>query len=233
MGKRGVKVAILAAAWLTLVHAGLATAQPTSISACGSIGSGSYVLTQNFFAPPNGPCLTLTSGNITIDFNGFTITGSSGPGFLPPFPGITDGGSARSNIVIGNGTIRTFTGNGIDLGASSTIQIDRMRVISNGGNGILAGNDVSVTNSSASSNGASGISVGSGSTITGNSAHGNFGTGINVGDRSTILNNTANGNVEAGVNVACPSNLIGNTAQGNGSDLVKVGSGCKIVNNLF
>src|SRR3990170_1310332 len=84
------------------VYVTKATAQPTSLSACGNVGTGSYVLTQNLST--TGDCLTLTGNDITIDLNGFTIDGDDS-GFDR---GIVDGG-ARQNIVIRNGTIRDFS----------------------------------------------------------------------------------------------------------------------------
>ena len=221
----GVIVAMLVA--LSLAYASLAAAQPASVSGCGSLGSGSYILINDISGSVT--CLTLTGNNITIDLDGFTITGTgTGAG-----SGITDGGTARSNIVIRNGTIRNFLF-GIKLTSSSNIQIDRMRAVSNGASGIEVGNDSSVTNSIASNNGDIGITGFGNILITGNTASGNsFGIIVGGGGRSDILNNTASDNGLTGIEVDCPSNLVGNTAQGNGQNLVQNGVGCKKFNNLF
>ncbi len=217
----GVIVAMLVA--LSLAYASLAAAQPASVSGCGSLGSGSYILINDISA--SGTCLTLTGDNITIDFNGFTIKMTSGSG-----SGITDSSTARSNIVIRNGTVRDFTVVGIFLLSSSSIQIDRMRAVSNGASGIEVGNDSSVTNSIASNNGDIGITGFGNILITGNTANNNAGFGIH-GTTNLISGNTANGNAK-GIEAAAGSTISGNTASGNSFGIIVGGGGrSDILNN--
>ena len=207
-----------------------ATAGVSPLSACGSVGTGSYELTQNIST--TGTCFTLTGDDITIDLNGFTIDGDdSGNDF-----GISDGG-ARQNIVIRNGTIRDFNTAGINLPTSDGCMVEWILAFSNNNDGIDVGNHCNVSHNIAINNSV-GIRTGSDSNISYNIANNNGSAGIglipggnNVG--SNISYNTANGNVNVGIDVTCPSNLVGNIAQNNGTNLNQIGAGCKRYNNLF
>ena len=201
-----------------------ATAGVSPLSACGSVGTGSYELTQNIST--TGTCFTLTGDDITIDLNGFTIDGDdSGNDF-----GISDGG-ARQNIVIRNGTIRDFQV-AIDLDQSDGCKVEWILAFSNG-IGIQVGNNSNVSHNIANSNSDRGIVHDMDCTISYNIANNNN-SGIasfNIG--ANIIYNTANGNVNVGINVFCPSNLVGDIAQNNGTNLLQNGPGCKRYNNLF
>jgi len=203
-----------------------ATAQPTVLTMCQSVGTGSYVLGNNIST--TGTCFTLTGDNITIDLNGFTINGDdSGSDF-----GITDGG-ARQNIVIRNGTIRDFQV-AIDLDQSDGCKVEWILAFRNTSSGIRVGDDCNVSHNIAN-NSQRGITHGSSCDISYNIANNNA-VGIDhfaLTMGSNIIYNTANGNIATGINVSCPSNLVGNTAQNNGTNLNQSGAGCKRYNNLF
>ena len=47
----------------------------TAASACGSIGAGTYHLTQNIGSTATATCITFSGGPVVFDFAGFTITG--------------------------------------------------------------------------------------------------------------------------------------------------------------
>ena len=203
-----------------------ATAQPTVLTMCGSVGTGSYVLGNNISTAVT--CFTLTGNDITIDLNGFTIDGDDGPDL-----GITDGGSSRQNIVIRNGTIRDFA-NGIDLFASDGCKVEWILAFSNGF-GIVVDDNCHVSHNIANSNSALGIFTNGNSNISYNIANNNGNDGIKANNGgSNILYNNANGNTDFGINIVCPSNLVGNIAQNNGiANFNQIGAGCKRYNNLF
>jgi len=204
-----------------------ATAGVSPLSACGSVGTGSYELTQNIST--TGTCFTLTGDDITIDLNGFTIDGDdSGNDF-----GISDGG-ARQNIVIRNGTIRDFQV-AIDLDQSDGCKVEWILAFSNTESGIRVGDDCNVSHNIANLNSQRGITHGSSCDISYNIANNNA-VGIDIFALtmgSNIIYNTANGNISIGIDAGCPSNLVGNTAQNNGTNLNQIGAGCKRYNNLF
>ena len=208
-----------------------ATAGVSPLSACGSVGTGSYELTQNIST--TGTCFTFTGDDITIDLNGFTIDGDDNNAVY----GITEGVASRQNIVIRNGTIRDFNTAGINLPTSDGCMVEWILAFSNNNDGIDVGNHCNVSHNIAINNSV-GIRTGSDSNISYNIANNNGSAGIglipggnNVG--SNISYNTANGNVNVGLDVACPSNLVGNIAQNNGTNLNQIGAGCKRYNNLF
>ena len=202
------------------------TAQPTVLTMCGSVGTGSYVLGNNIST--TGTCLTLTGNDITIDLDGFTIDGDDGISDK----GITDGGTPRQNIVIRNGTIKDF-GIGIDLGVSDGCKVEWILAFSNF-IGILVSDACQVSHNIANLNVSRGIVTGMDCNISHNIANNNGLHGI-VAEfgGSNIIYNTTNGNTTFGINVDCPSNLVGNIAQNNGTNLNQNGAGCKRYNNLF
>ena len=98
---------------------------------------GSYYLTANL-SVSQGNAITVAADNVSVDLNGFALSGSGAAG-----SGITVSGSRR-HIRISNGSVRGFGGDG--LGASSVVLGEISSVISsgNGGIGISAGDTVTV-----------------------------------------------------------------------------------------
>ena len=203
------------------------TASPNVLTTCGNVGAGSHVLGNNIST--TGDCFILTGNDITIDLNGFTITGDDDLNDR----GIWDGGIPRENIVIRNGTIRDFN-QGIEIGASDGCKVEGITAFSNGA-GIIVGDHCHVSHNIAINNRNAGIHTGTDSTVSYNIANNNnSGIGLNLSNvRSSIIYNTTNGNVNIGINVACPSNLIGNIAQNNGTNLFQQLGTCKRYDNLF
>jgi large repetitive protein len=224
-----------------------ATAQ-TGISACQTLSSGSYVLTQDIFA--TGDCLEVMADDVTIDLKGFQINGNgTGTGVKIDAP--------RKGLAIRNGTVRDFqtgigfNGNqilvekiraignqvGIAVGARSIVKdciaFDNASVGITAGTGssTLTGNIVSGNGSGTANQG--GLTVGNNSLVSGNVVNENDGTGMDIGLGSTVLNNTVNNNSGTGVAVTCVSNLIGNMANGNGTNRDLRGQGCRQSDNVF
>jgi parallel beta-helix repeat protein len=69
---------------------------------------GSYYLTTNLTSPGSGDGITISSGNVTIDLNGFTLQGltGSGSGIVVP--------DSYCNLVVRNGTVTGWGGRGVD-----------------------------------------------------------------------------------------------------------------------
>jgi len=208
-----------------------ATADPTPLSECGDLNTGTYVLTQNIISI-TPYCFKLIGNDITIDLNGFTITRDGDLNFI----GIWDGnlfGPRLENIVIRNGTIRNFN-QGIWIDESDGCRVEGITAISNG-SGIIVGNHCVVSHNIAINNSSGAILTGTDSTISYNIVNNN-GSGIEINltnVRSNILYNTANGNFNNGINVVCPSNLIGNITQNNGTNLLQQLGKCKPYDSLF
>ena len=193
-----------------------AFAAPQLINNCRTITQpGSYVLRDNLVAAGN--CLVVQADFVTIDLDGFVISGN-GTG-----EGITDLNSSHRGITVRNGTITNFS-RGIGLSASSGVSVERVRVFSNLNDGIGVGQRGLVTGSIASENG-TGIRAAVGSTILGNTVGRNTSNGI-VGTGSvSVINNMSRNNASVGISVDCPSLVLGNTATANPIDLQLLGGG--------
>jgi parallel beta-helix repeat protein len=227
--------------WVTAISVALglglcstpAVAGPTVINHCQTLPvSGSYVLGKNLTAAGGRgglDCLRLADDFITIDLNGFTITGSGGQG-----AGIklaSNFGGAGRGFEIRGGTIAFFA-RGIDLrvlgGSPGQNRIERMRVQENSDFGVAISGGAIVKDSIFSKNGicifldgcptrttnGDGLSVGPDSVVTGNASSGNAGHGIFVSG-GTVIGNTADGNGESGLTVNGASTVQNNTAAGN------------------
>jgi parallel beta helix pectate lyase-like protein len=159
---------------------------------------GSYYLTSNI-SVTGATGVVITASNVTLDLNGFTVSGSQ-DNF-----GVVMGGNTL-NVVVRNGTIRSFAqgllntgvtsvtlsnltitenlrnGVGFDVGGIGVF-IDGCTIVRNQLDGILAlGGAMVITNSTIAGNGGDGIGV-SGTAnvvIRGNRVEGNGGTGIHA-----------------------------------------------------
>ena len=228
--------------------------QVQQVTACQTISTpGSYKLVNNLDSTGFTNCLTLTTNFVTIDLNGFAITGSAGRGIF------SDLNTSITGITIRNGVIRN-TGEGINMASNSpaisgvvvenvqlfvtntAITLGRLAtvrdtVVSGGGRGIIVGADSMVLRNNASNTTNNGISAGTaaGGSFIGNVANNNTQFGIVTGAGATVVNNTARGNGLVGLRVNCPSNVIGNTTTNNGItnlDSLGTASTCNFINNI-
>jgi hypothetical protein len=147
--------------------------------------SGSYRLTGNLTAPLGTDAIDATAPIVTIDLNGFSITGNGSVGV----------NAAVGDVTVENGTVTGFS-TGINVGASGIVR--NVHADANG-SGITVGNNSVVEGCTANnSTGASGaaISCAGVCVISGNTASGNGKLdGIDcVGNGCLISNNTANAN---------------------------------------
>ena len=201
---------------------------------------GSYYLTDNLtYSSSTGNAITVNVNNVTIDFNGFAITGP-GNSFGTP-NGVWM--NYRSNVEIKNGTITQFGAYGILEGGGTGVgnRIINMRIVDNGSasfDGIYLLSPASlVRDCSVGKNGRYGIYVATGSVVTGNTAYKNKsdgivaafggstvagnatylndGNGITAAVGATVKNNTASNNGYYGINLSGSNLVDGNTAVDN------------------
>lgn len=172
--------------------------------------SGPYYLTGNLTATTNG--IIVTVDNVTIDFNGFTITGGTGVGVDV---------SGKKNVEIKNGTIAGFGQYGIlDFPpAGEGHKIINMTVRNNGGttnHGIaLPGSSNLIRDCVVTGNGSAGIYTGFYSIIMNNIVNSNRGHGIWALDGSVIIGNTANNNGNHGILASGGASIKNNAASSN------------------
>lgn len=227
------------------IHISSCTNRPFVISQ-----PGSYVLTTNLSTTPNKDCIDVLVGSVSIDLNGFTITGAK------------VGISARHSrgVSVQNGIIRLAAFDGIRLGNNGIVENVESNV--NNGSGVVCAIHCIIKDTAANSNGAQGIEVlaaativnntvsynglngiyckgdvfsaadckisGNTATLNGQSVDG--GSGIVAGSESVIESNTVNGNFDEGI-VATSSTISGNAVNSNGKAGIVTSAGSVVSSN--
>lgn len=183
--------------------------------------SGSYRLTGNLKVPnANTSAIVITADRVTIDLNGFSITGPTTCTGIPVqscTPTGTGSGieSSNASIVVYNGMIQGMGAHGVYLhGADKKYRVENVYVINNGSNGIY-------------------LFTSRGNTVTGNKAVLNGSRGIDAAFASVVTGNVADGNGEQGIVANHNSAVIGNIAVENGSFGLGMGDGAGYVNNVL
>jgi len=136
--------------------------------------SGSYKLMSNLTVPAGSNGIVISADNVSIDFNGFTLSGPvdcTGLGAHVTCTGtIGEGVTGTSNVTnrggttLRNGTVTGFGSTGIRVGREALLQ--NMRVHGNGGNGLFVVHAAAVIDGGVYSfNGGNGISVMSGASL--------------------------------------------------------------------
>ena len=213
---------------------------------------GLYYLANNLtISDPDLNAITVGADDVTIDLNGFCLTGP-GKG-----SGINNSGirlfGTRSNVEIRNGSIKAFgfkgikfenlctgirvvgvrvrdTGySGIDLPGSGNLAMD-CTVINAGSNGIDVGNSSLVKGSQVVGSGNCGIKLLNGSTAVGNTASGNV-YGILTEWGSMVTDNTVSGNSSLGISCLDKCTISRNTAYNTTGTGISAGTYCTITNN--
>src|SRR5262249_26045628 len=181
--KRTLAMATLLAAALALSPAPAAAGGPKVINQCQTLpASGAYVLGKNIAAGGKGEfnCLQLGDDFITIDLNGFTITGSGAKGAGIKLANEFGGGGR--GFEIRGGTITNFA-RGIDLrvlgGSPGQNRIERMRIQENSDFGAMVTGSAIVLDSIFSGNGVCNL-------LDGCPARTTNGDGLNVGPDSVV-----------------------------------------------
>lgn len=194
---------------------------------------GSYYLTRNLAGSGFNSGITVSSDDVVIDLNGFTLTGGStagGVGILTLTP--------LKNITVRNGTLRAWNA-GISLPGVTGAVVEDITVAGMGGFGISLGTNGTVRNCTGRDNATetvktgtygnvsgcnvgdstgaqTGIAVGA-SSIVSNSVVENNGAGISAGSGSIVRDNVVKGSGFSGITVGGESLVTGNVSTGNGT----------------
>lgn len=176
---------------------------------------GSYYLATNLTPPANTNAIVVNSDNVTIDLNGFSITGVNSVGYTAIQVGIRTGFCARNGMVnkwTASGPGVTTTGGGISAQYASGALFEKLILINNSGG--------------------PGLTTGDGCTIKDCVARNQQGTGSNgiqTGYSCTVVDCTATGNGGSGIYFANGGSAINCSATGNGGDGIQSGDGCSII----
>lgn len=189
---------------------------------------GSYQLTGNLTVnDANTHAIHITADHVTLDLNGFRITGPGAPG--NGFGIFTD---TADNVTVANGTVASFGGGGVFL-LGHSYRIENVRALSNGFRGIFVGSNSVIAGCLAIGNGNTGLTITSG-TVTGNTAESNGAYGISA-SFATVVNNSVTGNASHGMwlgNSGYAHNVLsennGGGAQVTGG--IQMGAGSNICN---
>jgi parallel beta-helix repeat protein len=176
--------------------------------------AGAYYLTTNLTGVSGTNGITIAANDVTLDLKGFALVA---------VPGTMDGilvSGNRTNLWIGNGTVRGWGLDGIDalnsqssrftdltiIGSGntgfrpgSTSFVTRCTSIANAQEGFLAFDHCYLSQCAARNNGAAGFSAGNDCRITDCQAQSNNSDGITTGSGCSISDCTSANNANAGV----------------------------------
>lgn len=176
------------------------------------ITAGSYYLTGNLTVSAGQGGIEVAVDNVTIDLNGFRITGVSGSG-----DGIF-GTSVIDNVTIRNGSILTMGGDGIEL-SGRRYRIENVTVTGNTGRGIAVGDAAVITGVVADANGQIGIQAGNDTVIENCVASGNA-EGISAGVACMVRACSAVANATRGISIGLGGSAVDCTVK----DMTPAGS---------
>jgi parallel beta-helix repeat protein len=189
---------------------------------------GSYRLTGSLtVTDPNVTAIVITSPDVTIDMNGFTIACNTGGGPCGAGSGVGIDGN-QANVTIRNGTVRDMGGAGIVTGSIG--RVVGVRAISNHDHGIDCGNGSTLNGNTAITNGRDGLNAGIGSSLTDNVSIDNDHGGLEVSQNSTLIGNTANSNTVFGIYCNGGCTIEHNTTNQNATGISLLG-GCTVTGN--
>lgn len=151
---------------------------PYTIDECGY-----YVVTKCLEGAPgeNGITIVGEVKDVTIDLAGHALIGvpESGDGIHAE--------SIAENIVVQNGTVRGWGGDGIDLERGTNSRVVEIQAVSNGGRGVVTGDGAFIGECQARDNGEDGICAQRCAVITNSISSLNQGDGI-VGGQTPNVN---------------------------------------------
>jgi len=194
--------------------------------------SGSYRLTSDLEVANvllDGIVIAAGVSDVTIDFAGFTLRGTSGVNVTPPLWQCTGGGTGSGhgiraeiqiplpqtrNVSVRNGRIRNMGGGGLWLFDAS--RVERMDVERNCGDGVLLGNGSVVTATRVRANRLDGIRCGNGCQVIDSAAEENSGLGIELLSAGLVRGTLARGNGSVGIRVLRGSRVLHGVAVANG-----------------
>jgi hypothetical protein len=153
---------------------------------------GSYYIAKDLLGVAGQHGITIAADNVTLDLGGWSLVGV--PGSLA---GIY--ATNQHDIVIHNGTIRLWGGDGIDFAQAGACKLEDLRIRHNEGRGLIVNTDSQVLRCITQSNGADGIATSNGVQIYDCVSGINGGHGIAAGTSSIIRGCYAAGNEGVGI----------------------------------
>lgn len=187
---------------------------------------GSYYLTGNIVASGGINVLEIAASDVSVDLSGFTIDGAN----LITGVGVIANGLV-TNIAVRNGSVVRCRFDGVNLNLASTIVMERVSLVGNGGSGAFLGNSAMVRDCVAVSNAEAGFVAGGQAVIVNCVVRSNVGTGIVTGNGAVVSECTARQNSFNGIQTGRGCTLTRCTAfQNSGDGLIAQGASTVIEN---
>ncbi len=195
---------------------------------------GSYYLTGNITGEVGKHAIEIASDNVTLDLNGFNISGAG----VAALSGISDAGTAVRSVRVRNGTISGWSGSGIDLQNALGVSVERINATGNSGFGVDVGVRSVIEACLAHSNGQSGFRLRQNTIVTrcsavANGVHGfrqqiGGGDGTSGGSGARFEACEASLNAEDGINASNGAVIAGCRVGTNSGNGVNAGVGTRI-----
>lgn len=169
---------------------------------------GSYYLTANMTASAGRALLEIAASDVTVDLNGFRIQGAAGS-----LDGVFTSGAAV-NVVIRNGSLASFGGDGVDASSAKNVRLENLRVRSVGGVGLKLGAESIASECEVSGAGLHGVLLANRSELRDSTVSASGSDGVNApGDSArvhhcTVLGNTGDGIEISGTNAAVTDCMV-------------------------
>ncbi len=174
------------------------TINPQSITLPYTISEpGSYVLTGNIVAPPayTGAGIVITSDDVTLDLNGFTLHGVPMAGDAIK----ADAAGFLHRVSIKNGNVSGGWAFGVNLTQAQECSLSDLRVDGCSSVGVFVGRYSTIDHCTSSNNSFQGFSAALGAVITGCIAHNNGASGITCELNSVVKDCVVFFNAEDGI----------------------------------
>lgn len=177
---------------------------------------GSYYLAGNVSGVSGKSGIEIAASGVTIDLNGFALTGVAGS-----LQGIVVSGSL-DNLTVRNGTVSGWAGTGVLLGFAATESgrlVESVHISDNAGAGLACGRRSIVRNCTVSGNTGIGIASTEHGIFVACLVQGNGADGFSLGASCRVTDCTSQGNGDDGFHaVSNDVQLVGCVATGNGGE---------------
>ena len=186
---------------------------------------GSYYLTQNLTGSSGNYGVVINANDVALDLNGFRLTGVAGS-----LDGIAVGGS-RSGICIRNGSVRNWSGQGVNAWNAANSVVEDLRVETGDTNAITLGARGRIRNCTAIGNGGQGFRLGANSQIRDCVAAQNAGAGI-LADDGCIIEGCISVTNDEGIAAGTAGTIRRCTVRDNAADGIRVTHRCTVEDNV-
>ena len=174
--------------------------------------------------PESVTAVRVDADDVTLDLNGFTISGPTTCSGGPPVTGCSPSGSGMgidgttagaSGTTVRDGTVRGMGSAGVRLGAGARLVEVRLR--NNNDNGATLGDRSRAERCFAVANGIIGVEVGKRGRVVGSIAMDNASAGLVAGSESAVVGSVVRNNGTNGINADAGARIANNVVRGNGT----------------